>query len=221
MLTPDRPCILCLMALVLSLAMALACNEDISPPDFEEPTPEVIPAPDSPENLIEAIAVIYEDELRTADERFDAYENLFPADESDLQFVFHFMASDVQHGLPPSWGLAEELEVHRHLFDAQAAGGVFSLTLSLQYLAAEPLPLPDIGQEDWRQVRVTNTNLRLLHTPNDGFEINGGQARFCLAPENDRWFICEWHDLPRPQPAPALDSAVEASTWGSLKSMYR
>jgi hypothetical protein len=198
--------------LALSLALAAGCEDDTT-----RPQPEL--QPETPESLVNAIATVYNDTVRTAQQRLALYQDLFPPATSELDFVFWVQEMDVQSGLPRSWGLTEEIDAHRNIFQAQERGDIFSINVSIQHEPPEPLEFPDPGQEDWRQVQAINVNLRLLVTPVEGFEVVGGQARFLMAPADNRWYICEWRDLPRPMPSPA--GAVQPTTWGSIKASFR
>jgi hypothetical protein len=171
-------------------------------PDEKEPEPDPpdpIPTPTIPDNVIAALEVIYNDKTRGANERFQAYENLFPpADDDSLSFIFFFQPDDIEPGEEGSWGLAGELEAHRNMFRAQEEGQIYSLELRIQRQPPEELEFPQPGQENWVQIFATNVNLRLMFNPNDGLLVDGGQAEFKLAPKNNRWYMTEWKDLPRP-----------------------
>jgi hypothetical protein len=189
------------------------------PVEVQEP----LLSPTRPEYLIENLAIIYNDTLRSAAERQDAYGDLLLAAGGEPprpDFVFRFQDVDIQGGLPPSWGLAQEIAAHSNLFAAQENGEVYSLELDVTYGDPEPLEPPQTGREDWREILATNVNLRLLFNPNDGIEVEGGQAEFQLAPFDDRWYIAGWTDLPRPLAGTGL-SAVEPATWGSIKHQFR
>ena len=67
----------------------------------------------------------------------------------------------------------------------------------------------DPEKVDWQQIFASNVYLRLMFNPNDGLEVNGGQADFEFAPELTKppaqpgglyggYWIGEWTDLPRP-----------------------
>ncbi len=181
----------------------------------------VIPPPGSPESVLDAIAAIYNDTERSAAERAAAYTELFAPGAHDLpEFNFELQPYDVQNGLPPEWGLTTESAVHDALFAAQERGEIFSLQMRMTFgVPSDPDP-PVPGQEDWKEIFVTNFNLRLMFNPNDGLEVNGSQAEVLLAPASGgRWYMVEWQDLPRP--APAGKALVETSTWGSIKDVYR
>ncbi len=180
-----------------------------------------IPPPARPVDVIRAIEVIYSDQVRTAAERVAAYQGLLASDAAGLpDFTFKLQPADIMNGLPAAWGYATEVAVHEGIFGAQESGDVFSLTARLQLLPPSDPDPPVPGQEGWKQVFATNTYLRLMFSPNDGLEVNGGQAEFLVAPAAaGRWYVAEWQDLARPLvPGPGPD--VEPSTWGSIKGAY-
>jgi hypothetical protein len=204
--------------LVLLLTVTFGCD-DSTKPEPEDNDPPTIPAPTTPENVVSALEVIYNDDVRSPQERLDAYASLLSANEasSEEAFIFEFMPADIQNGLPPSWGLNEELAVHRAIFDAQGAGDIYSLELRIVHGPVEDLTPPHPGREGWKQVFATNVYLRLMLNLEDAFEVNGGQALFMFPPAREGKFsIAEWRDLPRPSPA----RSVESSTWGSVKAAF-
>lgn len=210
------------LALLASLALtAVACDDDPVEPEPIRWT--------TPDELLKTIMAIYNDREHSATERLDEYEKLFlHASDDQPGFRFNFQASDIDPGLPPSWGLESELEAHRRLFDAQADGHIYSLYLRMTYGAAERITgEPD--RVDWEEIFASNVYLRLMFNPNDGLEVNGSQAEFKFAPDTSKppvddarfyggYWIAEWTDLPRP--APLAAPAVEPTTWGWIKASF-
>jgi len=184
------------------IVLALVATGCLFSPDNKDPEPDPpaeIPAPDTPEHLLDALEVIYNDTVRSASQRLQLYTNLFPErDDPTLAFIFLLQQSDIDDGLPPSWGRDVEIAVHERMFEAQENRDIFSLRLTIRYDPAAPLEFPPTGQESWMEVRATNISLRLLFNPDDGLEVNNGRARFKMAPDNDenptRWYIAEWKD---------------------------
>ena len=187
-------------ALALVLALSSGCIFD--PPDDPEPepTPPVALLPhDRPENLIKNLITIYDDKVRTAVERRQAYESLFPPDEVDPDeaFLFKFQQADRDQGLPESWGKDSEIAAHEALFLAQENREVYSLDLNI--LFNDPIDLNETGREGWKLIFANSVQLRLMFNPEDGLEVNGGQAEFKFAPPVETiWYLNEWVDLPRP-----------------------
>jgi hypothetical protein len=168
----------------------------------EEPPPRIppgeIPIPTLPENIVKALEVIYTDKVRTATERRQEFENLLakPAGcDSCTAFLFDFQPADeVTHGTPDTWGRPEEVQSHENLFQAQDNGDIESLTLTIQQ--APPEDMNQQGREGWKSILATNVHLRLMFNPNDGLEVNQGQAEFRVYPYGGRWWLGEWIDLP-------------------------
>src|SRR5688572_14922471 len=191
-----------LMFGILALVITLSSGCIFSPEEDDEPdpTPPVALLPhDRPENLIKNLITIYDDKVRTAVDRREAYESLFPPDDAapELAFQFKFQPADIALGLPPSWGKDEEIAAHEALFLAQEAGEVYSLDLNIIYDETEDLQ--ETGRDGWKLIFATNVHLRLMFNPEDGLEVNGGQAEYKFAPpDGTTWFLNEWVDLPRP-----------------------
>jgi hypothetical protein len=177
-----------------------------SPPPDRPPIVDrdPIPPPTTPDNLIAALEVIYNNTARNAQERLLLYEDRI----SESGFRFRFQPSDVGTDpggtgvpIPPDWGRDEEIRAHERLFTAQQSGAVYSLTLDIERQPAEEIDPPEEGKEGWRWIWATNVQLRLMFNANDGLEVTGGQAEFYLAPDDPdqptRWWIGEWVDRPR------------------------
>ena len=149
---------------------------------------------------ITALEVIYNDQVRSATERRQEYEELFPPrDHTTLPgFKFQLQPGDAQELGIENWGIDPELTIHENMFAAQESRQIFSLSLAIVRLPPEPLDFPPLGQEEWRKIFATNVSLKLLFAPDDGLEVTGGQAEFLTAPADDRWYLVEWTDLPPP-----------------------
>jgi hypothetical protein len=197
-----------LPVLMVGLFLAAGCNEETTRPEDDS---LVLPALTSPENVISAIQVIYNDKTHSKDDRLAAYASLL-----DSAFVFHFQPNDI--GESTFWLLEEELAAHDCMFGAQAAGNIYSLELRVTNDPAQDLNPPESGREGWKEVFATSVYLRLMLNLDDGFEVNGGQSEFKFPPaENGQFKIGEWIDLPRPGPRGPL--TVEPTTWGSIKAL--
>jgi hypothetical protein len=218
---PLRPEIWAPLSLLIAIFLAAGCKEDTTAPTDDS---LVLPALTTPENVISAIEVIYNDKTHTAEQRLAGYASLFPDAGAPLDqaFLFRFQPADIVHGLPPTWGLDQELAAHQAMFNAQAAGQIYSIELRITHDPARALTPPQVGREGWQEVFATNVYLRLMFNQDDGIEVNGAQAEFEFPPaagrsQAPRFWISDWTDLPRP----GLErSAVEPSTWGSIKAQY-
>jgi hypothetical protein len=219
MIRPRRTLPLFALACVLIGGFAVGCEED----DPTEPGDDslVLPALTSPENVITAMQVVYNDRTHGPIERFEAYATLLTndLDPPERAFKFIFQPSDIQNGLPPSWGRPAELAAHEAIFNAQSAGDIYSLELRITHDASQDLTPPEVGREGWKELFATSVYLRLMFNNEDGLELNGAQAEFKFPPPADGKFrIAEWIDLPRP--GLAGRSAVEPTTWGRIKANY-
>ena len=199
------------LATWVMLPFIISCSDDEPPSAPEETGVGRLCSPSAPESLLCRIEALYNDEQREVSERVLLYDDLFTRD-----FIFYFPPPEIY--VPPLWGIKPEVEAHRGMFMAQDKGEIFDLTLSMAYDSAQDLDPPQPGREGWKEVFVNNVVLRLMFDPNDGLEVNGGQAEFLFPPPvGDRWYIAVWRDLPRP--APERD-AVEPTTWGHIKAQY-
>lgn len=77
-----------LLVAVLLVAVA-ACDEDEDPMKPSGPQPVELRPPTTPENLIYNLQVLYNDTLRTKDDRVSAYADLLASD-----FIFHISPGD-------------------------------------------------------------------------------------------------------------------------------
>jgi len=171
--------------------------------------PVPLPPPSSPENVIEALEITYNDKVRGADERLAIYAGLFTS-----TFIFRLQPDDVAQGLPEQWGLRDELGMHERLFGAQDLGDVFSIELRVDHEPARDLTPPVSGRAGWKEVFAPFVYLRLMFNIHEGIEVNGSQAQFLFPPaERGRFRIAEWNDLPNP-------SQKTEATWGRVKLHY-
>jgi hypothetical protein len=187
----------CALALVIGVSAGCIFSPEPDPPDPPE-APQILPHT-LPENLVKNLITIYDDKVRTAVDRRQLYESLFPPDDvaPELAFQFKFQPADIALGLPPSWGKDAEIDAHEALFQAQESGEVYSLDLNIIYGPTEDLN--ETGREGWKQIFANNVQLRLMFNVEDGLEVNGGQAEFKFAPPVvGIWTLNEWVDLPRP-----------------------
>ena len=186
-------------------ALALGATGCIFSPEDDDKDPDPVPpitvVRTRPDSLLIGLQAIYNDKEHSAIERLNAYESLFlqpVEDPPQAGFEFNFQPADIAQGLPPSWGLDSELEAHRGLFTAQENGDIYLLELRITYgSTGVDLEHESLG---WKEIFASNVYLRLMFNPNDGLEVNGGQAEYDFAPDTalPGWWIGEWTDLPRP-----------------------
>ena len=209
-----------LLSSVLLVALVACGDDNPTDPRGFGPQPTPLPPLTAPENLISSIKILYGDKVRTAVERRIEYEKLLapPAGcDTCPAFLFDFMPYDEEtQGTPDTWGRDQEIQATTNIFLEQANGGIYQLTLEIQ-----TLPPADLnGRPGWKEIFATNVHLRLLVTPQSGFELNGGQAQFRVYSVNNRWYIGEWIDLPRlGTRGPSV--AVESTTWGRIKHAFK
>ncbi len=153
----------------------------------------IIPPPSSPENLITALEIIYDDKVRGPSERLALYQDLLGPN-----FLFWFQEVDRETCGCENWGRDEEIQAHHNIFQKQESGEIYSLRVDISSSPATDLDPPRPEKPGWKRVFASNVFLELLNDPNNGFQVNGGQAEFLTQPGSGRWFIGEWTDLPRP-----------------------
>jgi hypothetical protein len=186
--------------------------------DDHKPVEEAIwlPPLDFPEHPILALEAIYNDKVRSAPERLQAYESLLaPPAGCDTCPSFQFFFNYRDEGGRDVWGRDEEIRAHRGLFQAQDDGKIESLTLDIEFLPAEDLTHP-YGPPGWKSIYATRIHLRLLDGSSSGFEVVGGHAEFRIYPAQGRWVIGEWSDLPPLRPS----VEVEQATWADIKALF-
>src|SRR5687767_9507956 len=119
------------------LLSMVSCSDDVftpGPPAApDEPTPPRFSDPSAPESLLYNIEVLYNDRQRNVSDRLARYDELFSRD-----FIFRFPPPDI-FGPPASWGIKTEVEAHRGIFAAQDEGGIYSLSLHMNYHPAQDL----------------------------------------------------------------------------------
>lgn len=203
-----------LLILVLAaLALGAGGCEDDPVDDRELWAPSWPPPPATPEAAVQWIAAVYNDKSHSADVKLGAYAQLLAP---EFEFVYQTAIS------PPvgSWGLETELAAHRNMFSALESGTVYMLELQLMLAPAEDLDPPDPAREGWQEIFATSVYLRLMLTPSDGFEVDGAQGNFVLAPvAGGHWAIAEWTDPASPAPRMALQP-IEPTTWAGIKARF-
>ncbi len=200
-------------------ALALSATGCIFSPEDDDDDPPVQPplrvSRSQPDSLLVGLQRIYNAKEYSMIERLSAYDSLFLRNSDDPPrqgFLFEFQPADVPE-TGPSWGIDPELEAHRGLFTAQDNGDVYLLELRMTYGAVDSLEV-DAPETGWDTIFVSNVYLRLMFNPNDGLEVNGGQAEFTFAPDLysartrpappnhnpyfQSYWIAKWKDLPRP-----------------------
>ena len=177
--------------LVLCLCLCiLGCTEEPSEPDAIE-----LPGlPVSPAAPIRAVEALFNDTVRSAQEKTSAYENLFIA---DMVFRCPPWRATADDSLDCAYPFRPEQA--RKVFEAIEGGSsavTVGFTMGLPLDLTDPIP----GREAWKMVFVTNVHVRIIG-PEGGIELNGSQAEIVVAPLDARgtmWQIAEWTPFPRP-----------------------
>jgi hypothetical protein len=206
------------------------------PPDVP-PTPiPVLPTPDSPQNLMLRFEGVYE--LQSA-------ANYEPLLTSDFRYTFSLASDPTLVDRYPNWGLDDEVESTRHLFEGftTATGEVvpaasrIEMTLTgVQY--GLDYTHPDSG-EHYIKVVLTSVDM-LIEVPTvpspTTYQV-GGRHEFYLVRGDaavldpgqearaDRWYLRRWDDLTPgvSAPVPAADIVIGAprrvpASWGGVKA---
>jgi hypothetical protein len=172
----------------------------------------------SPESLLSNLREAYA--LRNVAE----YESLLAFRPPAFTFVLS-EEDQGQPGMPDQWGRQTEVEIHEHMFDAEAVQ-----TLRLGYV---------IGTREWDPVEnlwsilVSNVNLHLYGIipgqEEEGLqelEVEGATSRFWFREESwtapgtsdSVWAIVKWED----NPAGSVSKlGIDPLNWGEVKNLYR
>lgn len=147
----------------------------------------------------------------------------------DDGFIFVFDPLDVGwHGIPESWGRADEILSATHLLDSlQNADGYVCESIRLSFVAGAVVQNPAFAT--WKDVTLSQIVLLVdsrNQTTSDPlrYEVLGDQAdlSFVQATETDPssglkiWKIIQWVDRPV-----GLKTGTEPTTWGQIKASWR
>ncbi|MFN8178375.1 MAG: hypothetical protein U0167_10610 [bacterium] len=197
------------LGLTAALALA-ACHDDTStgPPTHSGP-----PRYNNPNALIDAHASA----LTNRD--LAAYTNLL--DEGFQYFPQSEDLADLTWLTGDSWGRADELGMIGHMFDpdfqpasGMHAGSVDSIDATLTVVTVQPAPT-GVGY-----VVTTHAVIRVMYDASNGAATDV-RLEFHLVPHDGYFLISEIHEMPLHAPALSGMRAVEPSSWGQVKSLYR
>jgi hypothetical protein len=185
-------------ALMLPLLVVLATGCIFSPDKKKVIEP---PGPDNYLPMSTISNVIHNLKQAYIDRNFDEYAKLFTDD-----FQFYFDPND--DGVPDSWALGDELNVHRNMFGGQPnLEGNYVTGIELAFLEGEPDVDPQFA--DYKRVVLSTVDLR-VDTRN---EVNGDVTLYLtpagsqahlyffqteeIDPETEQpiWKIAAWKDL--------------------------
>jgi hypothetical protein len=205
-------------ALIVPLALGLACEDEAGPI-------EVPPPPERFENLTEREHVLNNIEVSYNKRRIDTYDELL-----DDGFEFFLSAGDVRGGLPPSWGRAEELQYNVSLFDPNYSGEHRCKRIQMDLLFEsgvqwiEVVPGASPG-EVWYMATVAY-EFTFEMEPDDTFvSAEGSAAQFTVrntgTVDEPRWKLVECRDLGGGLRGARRVASVEQPSWGGVKALYR
>jgi Tol biopolymer transport system component len=135
---------------------------------------------------------------------------LFPPGDHPTVPVFMFRYGGDDLGTPPiRWGLAEEVDLHRSLFNGQDRDKVTVLALSLSYSPPRDLDPPIPGRGGWKESFVSSSFLIIEQAGEEATRVVIEDTRFLMAPADGRWYLVDWYEYPASPP-----------TWGTLKAEF-
>jgi hypothetical protein len=210
-----------LLGSILGVAFLAACGEDENP---------VIPPPGgSPEyeNLTEREHVINNLELSCNDRNLSRYDELV-----DDNFTFHFSPGDVGGTIPAQWGRTDEMAAATGLFCRTGCDPGVPLCRSIRmdvkfedgvtWDAVVPLSTPT---ETWYTTTVFYEFTVEIEPDVTYIAVPGARAQFTVrnagTDESPQWRLVEWRDLGDGAIVVQGPASTEASTWGSIKALYR
>ncbi|MBD3371848.1 MAG: hypothetical protein GF403_03935 [Candidatus Coatesbacteria bacterium] len=159
-----------------------------------------------PEDQVESDLTTVEGAILTLEQCWDladldAYAGVF-TDE----FIFYFDPQDVDHGLPPSWGLQDELDAAGNIFDIVGANNI-ELTLTMPDGFDEP-------EDDTCTVNGVAYEIRVTHPDDDIIYAAQGMCNFSLDRSDGEWRFTTWYDLVGYRLLGGM-----STSWGQIKAM--
>lgn len=160
----------------------------------------------------------------------------------DANLTFFLSAADVGGGLPESWDRTVEYHVNQNLFSLAPTAGPTATSISLNILwetddaSITPQPGPSLlwialpysgqnGDETWYTTTLfyqfeinVEPDVTYLSTPGSKAQFTIRNAGTAEAPE---WTLVEMRDLGAERATAGRLTAIEASSWGRVKALYR
>jgi hypothetical protein len=161
------------------------------------------------------------EQLRTAYNEMEADDYI---DCLSTDFVFFAADEDVNNPsnpIDPQWYLADEIQIHNHMFASDSGVESISLTLTTSDTEFDEGLPEDPTDDTWTYVEDVDLwlyqvgGLALLATTPSEFHLR-------VDPDEEgpygetMWEVYEWYDLGSPGPG-----RVEDATWGGIKALYR
>jgi hypothetical protein len=147
----------------------------------------------------------------------------------DDGFEFYVSASDyAAGGIPPRWGLDDEILANDALFDENLEGPwrATNIDLALHFDEDEWVEIPRGGDESWYRIDV-EYNITVQTVSGVDFKGNRLKAQLVVRPTEvdgeDIWRIVEWRDIgdDGAVASSAYTGAVAETSWGRIKAFYR
>ena len=210
-----------LSALTAGLAMLVACDPDPVRPGG---TPAA-----AYENLSQRAHVLNNLELAYNKRNITKYDELL-----DDNFTFVLSPGDVDAGLPPQWGRAEELQYNRDLFDVNYAGQGRCKSILLDVVWEDSLvwqaeTMPSAPGETW-YTATAYYRFKFEFEPDITFvNLSGAKAEFVVRNAGTdaapHWQLVEMYDsdaiLLSTFRVTRVGTTRESMTWGGIKALYR
>jgi hypothetical protein len=211
------PPLLAVAGLILAAALLAGCGDDsVSPPPDDG-------TGNDGWNFTEPAAVIAAHAEALTERRIDMYTALLvppPDGRGEGDEFRYYPRSDDLDDFPwlngnDFWGRDEELGILGHMFDpnfvsSETSESIDAINASIQVLSSAP--------EGEEIVVVTNFSAQVLWATDAGLAVDA-QLVFRLVTDVDGFLrIGEIHELPG---VGRSETAIEAATWGQVKSLYR
>ncbi len=177
----------------------------------------------------------------------ERYRELIHPDTS--VFKFYFVPDDIPPYCPEGWwGVNDEVASFENLLTASASGYITDILLdwTLNPSEVDNRTDPDTGEflhPEWRWVHVSSILLDVAFPNGLIKRVSGGLAEFYFSPDpaaSTLWVLTEWIDggvayIGASAPGPAFryvlnssgtldvsaEVAVEPTTWGRIKGLFR
>lgn len=206
---------LCPLLLAILVTTISACGDDGTEP---------VPTPPNPvKNLTQREDVLFNIESAYNKRRIDWYAGVL-----DVNFTFYLSAADVNHGLPASWGRADEIDIHAKMFDINSSMPVQSIYMDIRTedgLSWVESDSPLNPAEKWYTTTLYY-DFKFEISPNTYIPVTGAKASFTVRDAGaynkyaHHWQLVEMHDLGDGS-YKSKSGATEPSTLGSVKALFR
>lgn len=207
--------------LLLALALVSACEDDPAVPEQIDPL-KLMP-------LTSRVAVLNNIEYAYNKRNPNAYDALL-----DDAFTFFLAAGDVGGSIPEQWDRADEFQVTQSLFisniqpiatgpECRSINVDIAFEDGVEWQAVMPEGFPG---ETWYTATVYYTFTFEMEPATTYIAQPGAEAQFTVrevaAGSGTEWQLVEWRDLGYTLlTSSRQDASTSASTWGSVKALYK